>query len=361
MITASHNPKHYNGFKIVIDGQSTLPEQLQDILSSITYDYEITVNQNIDILDYSSVTSDYIHQLTKLVPIDLNSKVIWDAGNGSAAVILKSLLPKLSGHHILLNGEVDGNFPAHHPDPTIPANLQQLITAVQTENADMGIAFDGDADRLGVVTNNGDILFGEHLLAIFAEDCLKRHPQANIIADVKTSTVVLEYIKNLGGNVELYKCGHAFIKKRMRETQALLAGEMSGHLFFAENYHGFDDAIFAACKLLQICYYSKNIISEVLSLTKKRYTTHELKLPCLNSCKFHAINFLKTKLIKNQIGYLDIDGIRVEEEKGWWLARASNTEDAIILRFDYDSPLTLAERKKWIENFLDEFLSCNVA
>jgi phosphomannomutase len=360
MITASHNPKHYNGFKIVIDGHSTTPEQLQDILSAIDYADEIITGKDINLTDYSAITSYYVNRLTSLIPTDLNSKVIWDAGNGSAAVILKLLLPKLPGHHILLNGEVDGNFPAHHPDPTIPANLQQLIKAMQTEKADIGVAFDGDADRLGVVTSDGNILFGEHLLAIFAEDCLTRHPQANIVADVKTSTVILEHLKNLGGNVELYKCGHAFIKKRMRETQALLAGEMSGHLFFAENYYGFDDAIFAACKLLQIIHSNPRIVGKVLSLTKNRYITHEIKLPCLNNCKFKAINFLKNKLTQRKISYLDIDGVRVEENKGWWLARASNTEDAIILRFDYDSLLTLTKRKKWIENFLNEFLSCNV-
>jgi phosphomannomutase len=258
--------------------------------------------------------------------------VAWDCGNGAAGEIVQRLTGRLPGRHVLLNEAIDGRFPAHHPDPTDPRNLLQLQQCVADRRLDLGIAFDGDADRIGVVDRRGRIIWGDQLLAILARDVLRAHPGATIIADVKASQVLFDAIAALGGRPLMWKTGHSLIKAKMAETGAPLAGEMSGHIFFADGYYGFDDALFAAIRLLRAIVVAGKSLDRLRDELPTLANTPEIRIDCPDEKKFAAVAALRDQLRHDGVPFNDIDGIRTGKGGGWWLLRASNTQAALVAR-----------------------------
>ncbi len=259
-------------------------------------------------------------------------RVAWDAGNGATGEIMAALCQRLPGKHIALNEKIDGTFPAHHPDPTVPENLAQLIAAVKQDGLDVGIAFDGDGDRIGVVDDEGGILWGDQLLMLYGADVLREKPGATIIADVKASGALFEEIERLGGKPLMWKTGHSLIKSKMAETKSPLAGEMSGHIFFADKYFGYDDALYAAVRLISLLSRSGKKLSDLRKALPKRVNTPEIRFPCDDSRKFAVIDEVKARLKKAGADFSDVDGVRVSGPDGWWLLRASNTQPMLVAR-----------------------------
>jgi phosphomannomutase len=259
-------------------------------------------------------------------------KVVWDNGNGAAGDVLAKLVASLPGEHVVLNGEIDGLFPAHHPDPTVAANLVQLIAAVHAHQADVGIAFDGDADRIGLVDDTGEILFGDQLLVILARDVLKDHPGGTIIADVKASQVLFDEVAKAGGTPLMWKTGHSLIKSKMAETGSPLAGEMSGHIFFADRWYGFDDALYAAVRTLGIVARMDGKLSAVRKALPHVINTPELRFDCDDRRKFAVIEEVAARLAAEGAKVSTTDGVRVKTADGWWLLRASNTQAVLVAR-----------------------------
>jgi phosphomannomutase len=263
---------------------------------------------------------------------DRHLTVVWDPGNGSGAEIVTRLVAKLPGEHIVLNAVVDGTFPAHHPDPTVPKNLQQLIAEVRHLKADLGIAFDGDADRLGIVDDEGEILFGDQILAIMARDVLKDHPGATVIADVKASQGLFDEIAAAGGRPLMWKTGHSLVKAKMAETGSPLAGEMSGHIFYADKWYGFDDGIYAGVRFLGIVARMDGPLSDARKAMPRFVNTPELRFDCPESRKFAVVEEVKARLAAAGATFSDVDGVRVTTPDGWWLLRASNTQAVLVAR-----------------------------
>ena len=275
----------------------------------------------------------YVERLVKDYKGTRELKVAWDPGNGGAGEITKMLTRKLPGEHVLINTEIDGTFPNHHPDPTIEANLEQLKALVANERCDLGIAFDGDGDRIGIVDSKGQVLWGDQILVILARAVLADQPGATIIADVKASRVFQDEINRLGGKPLLWKTGHSHIKEKLMEMDAPLAGEMSAHIFFKHCYYGYDDAIYTSIRLLELINRGYSL-KKFLSNVKNSFFTPEIKCECSDDKKFQIISNIILKLKKhyNENQLLLIDGIRVTNNHGWYLIRASNTENAIIVR-----------------------------
>lgn len=259
-------------------------------------------------------------------------KIAWDAGNGSAGEAMAMLCAKLPGEHILLNETIDGTFPAHHPDPTIPKNLEQLRDTVLAQGCDLGIAFDGDGDRIGVIDGMGRILWGDQLMVFLAADVLAGKPGSEIIADVKASQTLFDEVARMGGKPVMWRTGHSLIKARMAETGAPLAGEMSGHIFFADRYYGYDDALYAAVRLLGFLARSDRSIAELRDSLPQPVNTPELRFPCGETRKFEVIEEVADRLRKAGADLSDVDGVRVRTADGWWLLRASNTQDVLVAR-----------------------------
>jgi phosphomannomutase len=271
---------------------------------------------------------------------------VWDAGNGSGGEAVVAVAKKLPGKHIVLNGVIDGTFPAHHPDPTVPKNLEQLQAAVAKEKADVGFAFDGDADRIGVIDGKGRILWGDQIMQVLAEDVLAHSPGAPIIADVKASQALFDEITRMGGKAVMWKTGHSLIKNKMAEIKAPLAGEMSGHIFFADRYYGFDDAIYAAVRFLNIIASgAKYDLAARYDKMPRMINTPELRFPCADERKFAVVDEVKARLAKAGADVSDIDGVRVNEAGGWWLLRASNTQAVLVARAEADGPERLEKLK----------------
>jgi phosphomannomutase len=334
MVTGSHNPSGHNGFKLVMNNSPVYDQEILEI-ANIAESGDF-INQKGSKSDIDVVEA-YIEKLLELsIPHNMlqNLVMVWDPGSGAAGEVVKRLSQRLPGVHKVINGDIDGTFPSHHPDPSVPENLTQLIEEVKREEASLGIAFDGDADRIGVVDNKGRILFGDHLLMIYARDVLRRVPNAKIIADVKTSQVVFEKIKEWGGTPIMWNTGHSLIKQKMKQEKAVLAGEMSGHIFFADNYYGYDDGIFAACRLFKIIASQKASLEEIYNELPKTSTTPEIRIFCKQERKFEIIEEITTYMTKLNMEFNDLDGIRVHSELGWWLLRASNTEDCLVARVE---------------------------
>lgn len=266
---------------------------------------------------------------------------------------MQRLSKRILADHVLLFAEIDGSFPNHHPDPTVASNLQDLIKTVLTENCDFGIAFDGDGDRIGVVDDEGEIIWGDQLMIFFAREILAEKPGATIIADVKASNVLFDEIRKAGGNALMWKTGHSFIKAKMKESKAALAGEMSGHIFFADKYFGFDDALYAAIRLINIIEQSRVSLSVLRKALPKTFSTPEIRIECSEEWKFKIIDELK-KSVNN---FNDIDGIRVDEKDGWWLIRASNTQPVLVARAEASSEEKLEALKNNLKKLLE---SCQV-
>jgi len=279
------------------------------------------------------VTGDYLARLlADWDGGDRKLRVVWDNGNGAAGEILTRLVAALPGEHTVLNATIDGRFPAHHPDPTVARNLEQLIAEVRARHADVGVAFDGDADRIGLVDDTGEILFGDHILVVLARDVLRHNPGATIIADVKASQVLFDEVARAGGKPLMYKAGHSLIKAKMAETGAPLAGEMSGHIFFADRWYGFDDALYAAVRVLGIVARMETSLSQVREQLPPVVNTPELRFDCPEDRKFRVIEEVAARLREEGAEVSEIDGVRVLTKDGWWLLRASNTQAVLVAR-----------------------------
>jgi phosphomannomutase len=271
--------------------------------------------------------------------------VVWDAGNGAGGEIMQRLVKGLPGRHVLLNERIDGTFPAHHPDPTVAKNLVQLQEAVLREKADLGIAFDGDADRIGVVDGKARILWGDQLMAIYAREILAERPGSTIIADVKASQTLFDEIARLGGKPLMWRTGHSIIKTKMRETAAPLAGEMSGHIFFADRWYGFDDALYAAVRILSIVARAPKDLAGLRDELPEVLNTPELRFPVDEVRKFAIVSEVRDRLGRAGARMSDVDGVRVTTEDGWWLLRASNTQDVLVARCEARDEAGLARLK----------------
>ena len=329
MVSGSHNPPEYNGFKLVLGSRSF---HGGDILGLGTIagagDYASGSGGVRD----EPMLDRYVERLAADHAGGRPLRVVWDAGNGSAGEAMELLAARLPGEHLLLNEAIDGTFPAHHPDPTVAENLEELRETVLREKADLGIGFDGDGDRIGVVDDAGGILWGDQLMAFLAADVLGDHPGATIIADVKASQALFDRIAELGGRPVMWKTGHSLIKAAIPETGALLAGEMSGHIFFADRYYGYDDALYAAVRLLGWLARQPSGLAELRSAMPELVNTPELRFPCAEERKFGIVERIRNRLAEAGAEVCDIDGVRVSTDDGWWLLRASNTQAVLVAR-----------------------------
>ncbi len=328
MITGSHNPKNYNGFKMMMGGQTLSHGQIQDIKTRIEV-ADFVPSQPSLVVPVQMLDA-YKEAILKDVCLTRPLKVVVDCGHGAAAVNVVDVIEGLGAQVIELYCTVDGNFPAHHPDPSVPGNMQDLITAVKTHKADIGVAFDGDGDRLGVVTPKGEIIWPDRQLMLFSEQVLQAHPNANIIYDVKCTSHLKPWIESRGGNAIMAKTGHALIKQEMQTHQAPLAGEMSGHFFFKDRWYGFDDATYACARMLQIISNKKAPFDSL----PDSVNTPEIQIPIQDELKFRFIErFIDANPFKDAI-LIFVDGLRVEFDYGWGLIRASNTSPNLVLRFE---------------------------
>ena len=344
MITGSHNPPNYNGFKMMLGKKPFFGPQIQQIgqmaASGDVVPNAVGTDRAVD------VSEDYItRMLADWDGGDRQLKVVWDPGNGSGGEITKRLVARLPGSHYVINGTIDGTFPAHHPDPTVPKNLEQLVEEVAKQGADLGIAFDGDADRIGVVDNEGHMLFGDQLLVVLARDVLKSHPGATIIADVKASQVLFDEVAKAGGKPLMWKTGHSLIKAKMAETGSPLAGEMSGHIFFADKWYGFDDAPYSAVRLLGIVARMSGTLAEVRAAMPQVINTPELRFDCADTRKFEVVAEVKARLAAEGARVDDVDGVRVLTADGWWLLRSSNTQAVLVARAEASTEAGLERLK----------------
>ncbi len=331
MLTGSHNTPDYNGFKMMLAGKPFFGKQIQQIGQMAAAGDVVPEAKGSD--RSIDISEDYIARLAKdWDGGDRQLKIVWDNGNGAAGDVLMRLIKHLPGTHTVLFPEIDGKFPNHHPDPTVPKNLESLVAEVARQKADLGIAFDGDADRIGVVDDGGTMMFGDQLLVVLARDVLKKHPGANIIADVKASQVLFDEIARAGGKPEMWKTGHSLIKARMAETNCPLAGEMSGHIFFNDHWYGFDDALYAAIRLLGILARSSEKLSTTRANLPQVVNTPELRFNCDDHRKFEVIQEVAARLRSAGAKMSDIDGVRVNTADGWWLLRASNTQAVLVAR-----------------------------
>jgi phosphomannomutase len=333
-ITGSHNPANYNGFKMVFQGRPFFGEDIQTIGRMAAEGAWADGTGEVRTHD---ILEDYVERLlAALEGVDRERlaafRVGWDAGNGAAGTVLEALVDRLPGEHHTLFTEVDGEFPNHHPDPTVPENLEDLQRLVAEKNLDFGVAFDGDGDRIGAIDGEGRIIWGDQLLMIYAEDLLRVSPEATIIADVKASKALFERIAELGGKPLMWKTGHSLIKSKMKQTRAPLAGEMSGHVFFADSYFGYDDALYAAVRLMAASARLGRSVTELRSAMPEVINTPEMRFQVDESRKFAAIDEVKQRLAGTDADVDDTDGVRVTTSDGWWLLRASNTQDVLVAR-----------------------------
>lgn len=339
MLTGSHNPPDYNGLKIMIAGQALSGERIQDFKNRIDNNNLINGTGTLENIEIGDA---YIKRITDDIKLARSFKVVIDCGNGVAGILAPQLVRALGGEVIELFCEVDGHFPHHHPDPSIPKNLVDVITKVQTEKADLGLAFDGDGDRLGVVDAQGKVIWPDRQMILYVADLLKRHPGAQIIYDVKCSRHLTNAIIEQGGKPLMWKTGHSFIKSKMKETGALLGGEMSGHIFFKERWYGFDDALYTAARLLEILSQDARAPEEVFAALPDAVNTPELKLEMTTFGEHYEL-MQKIRDTFHFEGALvsTVDGVRADFKEGWGLVRPSNTTPSLILRFEADNSAAL--------------------
>jgi phosphomannomutase len=329
MVTGSHNPPDYNGFKMMLGHGSVHGEAIRQ-LGKIAA--EGAFESGTGAVRETPVLEAYVGRLASDYRGGRELKVGWDPGNGAAGPAVVKLTRRLPGRHLVINERVDGTFPAHHPDPTEPKNLEQLRDLVLKEKLDLGLAFDGDADRLGVVDGSGEILWGDQLMVLLARDVLKRHAGAPIIADVKASQVLFDEIERAGGRPVMWRTGHSLIKAKMAETKAPLAGEMSGHIFFKDGYYGFDDGIYAGVRLLSVLAHAPQSLAQMRAELPRVVNTPELRFPCPEDRKFKVVEEVRERLAAAKADVNAVDGVRVRTKDGWWLLRASNTQDVLVAR-----------------------------
>ncbi len=330
MVTGSHNPPDYNGIKMVLMNKPFFGDAIQS-LAALVRSGDFESGQGAVVA--TDIREAYVSRLVQDTQGNKPLRVAWDPGNGASGVLLRTLCDRLPGQHLIINEAVDGNFPAHHPDPTVEENLEQLKAAVAQHQCDLGIAFDGDGDRIGVIDAKGRVIWGDQLLVILASDVLARRPGATIIADVKSSQVFFDEIARLGGTALMSRTGHSLIKTMMAETGAALAGEMSGHIFFADGYYGFDDAPYAAVRLLSTLSRAGKPLTALRDAMPQLVNTPELRIDCAEERKFRVVEEVRARL-RDQPGVTvhDIDGVRVTTADGWWLLRSSNTQPVLVGR-----------------------------
>ncbi len=352
MVTGSHNPPDQNGFKMMLGSAPFFGPEIQALMPRMAA---------VDLSGWpcaqpsceeAALAVRYLAALREEA-VDIGPlTVVWDPGNGATGEIIQALTSTLPGTHHLINAAIDGTFPAHHPDPSEPHNLEQLVAEVRTRGAALGIAFDGDGDRIGAVDAHGEMVAGDRLLMLFAKDMLGRCPGAEVIADVKSSLGVRRVVEAAGGRMRYWKTGHSNIKMAMKASGALLAGEMSGHMFFAENYFGFDDALLASVRLLRLLSRSGRSLAAHLEDLPQYVATPELRIPCSESEKFAIIARIAARLEREERAHIAIDGVRVETPEGWWLLRASNTQAIVVGRVEATTSVALTRLRAEMENYL---------
>jgi phosphomannomutase/phosphoglucomutase len=358
MITASHNPPQYNGFKIARGPATIYGEEIQalkNIMAQYIKDPRPSPAPAPGTVTHKNVTPAYLDYLTakiKLGPRPL--KVAVDCGNGTASLFAPDFLTRLSCETLPLYCTSDPTFPNHPPDPVRSANLQDLIALVKKEKADLGLGIDGDGDRLGVVDDQGNILWGDDLMILYWREILPQHPGTTALVEVKCSQALIDEIKRLGGKPEFTRTGHSLIKARMREIDAVFTGEMSGHMFFADEYHGYDDALYAAGRLLRILSHSQKPLSAHLDAVPRYHSTAETRIPCPDQDKFQVVEQLQHHF-RRHYPITDIDGVRIHFPHGWGLIRASNTQPVLVARSEGTSPQALTEINHILKTALKKY------
>jgi phosphomannomutase/phosphoglucomutase len=352
MITGSHNPPEFNGFKITLNNAPVYGPDIQTIK-------DLILNEDFEIGEgnYSAeeVMDAYKEKIKSDIHFDRPLKVVLDSGNGAGALVAHDLIKEMGAETIDLFDWPDGNFPNHHPDPTVVDNIQKLIETVKKEKADIGIGYDGDADRIGVVDENGEIIWGDRLMIIFSRDILQNIPGAPIIFEVKCSQALPEMIERFGGKPLMWRTGHSNLKKKMKEVKSPFAGEMSGHLFFADRYYGYDDAIYASARLIELLSKSDKKASEILGDVPKYYSTAEIRAEAKNDEEKFKIAEAAKAYFSANYEVIDVDGVRIQFGDGWGLVRASNTQPVLVLRFEANTEERLNEIQELVVNKLHEF------
>ena len=346
MVTGSHNPPDHNGFKMMMKNKSFFGADIQKLgkmMAAMSTPASLSPKQPVR---KHSVAEDYVGRLLRDFRKGRDLTVVWDPGNGATGEVVAAVTKRLPGRHILINEAIDGNFPAHHPDPTDPHTLVQLMQLVAAEKADLGVAFDGDGDRIGLIDGKGRILWGDQILVLLAEEVLRDLPGSVVMADVKASQALFDQVAALGGKPLMWKTGHSLIKNKMAETGAPLAGEMSGHIFIAHKYYGFDDAVYAALRLLSIIGgWSDKSLADRYDAMPKLLNTPELRFDCPDDAKFAAIEKVRGQLQASKGDVNALDGVRVSYPDGWWLLRASNTQAVLVARCEGANAEALARLK----------------
>lgn len=346
MVTGSHNPPEFNGLKVSVGKSTIFGEEIQNLRRLIEKGEFILGRGN---LSQTEVISAYQNYIKKNIHIKRKIKVVIDGGNGTAGVVAGPLLRELGCEVEELYCEIDGQFPNHFPDPTIPENLKDLINRVMEVRADLGIGYDGDGDRIGVVDDQGNIIWGDQLMILFARDILKEKKGATFVGEVKCSQNLFTEIERHGGKAIMWKTGHSLIKEKIIEENAVLGGEMSGHLFFADRYFGYDDAIYASCRLIELLSKTEEGLSRLLLDVPKVFNTPEIRVDCPDEIKFQVVQKVKEEF-KKDYPTIEVDGVRIQFEDGWGLVRASNTQPVLVLRFEALTENRLKEMKKLVED-----------
>jgi len=353
IITGSHNPPEYNGFKMMAGEETLYGAAIQDIFTIIQNE-DFIEEKSAGTKDYN-IVPEYQEYVLKNIKLEKKLKVVVDAGNGTAGVVAVPIFKKMGCEVIELYCEMDGRFPNHHPDPTLPEALEDLVQKVKETKADLGIAYDGDGDRIGIIDDEGNIIWGDVLMVLFVRDILPSNPGAAIISEVKASKVLYDEIEKLGGRPIMWKTGHSLIKKKIKEEKALLAGEMSGHIFFADRFFGFDDAIYSSARLLELLSRSDKRISQMLSDLPKTFSTPEIRIYASDEVKFKIVEEVKKEL-SQKYPIIDIDGVRAIYPGGWGLVRASNTQEALVLRFEGDTEKDLENIESEVKQVIEEVI-----
>ena len=353
MVTGSHNPPEFNGFKICVGPDTIYGEEIQNLRKIMEESDYLSGQGSVSEQDITKAYHDYIFENVK-VRDGLN--VVLDAGNGVGGFFAMPLFERFKCTVTPLYCEMDGRFPHHFPDPTVEENLTELIHLVNEKKADVGIAYDGDADRIGIITDRGEIIWGDEILILFSRFILKENPGAAIIGEVKCSQNLYDDIEKNGGRAIMWKAGHSLIKGKMKEEKALLAGEMSGHMFFADRYYGYDDAIYASARLLEILSKSGKKLSEILSDVPKSFNTPEIRVDCPDNIKFQVVEKVKNYFQKDY-EIIDIDGVRIKFDNGWGLVRASNTQPVLVLRFESSTKDGLNSIKSFVEKIVEDTMN----
>ncbi len=348
MITGSHNPPEYNGFKVMCGTSTIHGEEIQHLRAMLEAGDLASGSGSVKTYD---ITTPYVDEITRQFDLKRRVKVVVDTGNGTAGPALHRLLGRVNCEAIELFFEMDGRFPNHHPDPTVPKNLEALVRTVAASGAELGIAIDGDGDRIGAVDEKGNVVWGDQLLAIYGREILTRKPGATFISEVKASQVMYDYLNARGGRAIMWKTGHSLIKAKMQEEKAELGGEMSGHMFFADRYYGFDDALYAALRLIELVDRAGGPLSTLLADLPRTVSTPEIRVDCPDEAKFALVERVKEAFRKTH-RIIDVDGVRVLFDQGWGLVRASNTQPVIVLRFEAKNQELLDQYRREVEGVI---------